>query len=119
MPGIIGKKLGMTSVFTDDGKQVPCTIIQAGPCVITQIKTVEKDGYKALQLAYDDAKEKNTPKALLGHFKKAGTTPKRKLLELKGFVLPWKVGDVIRSTISKMIAMLTLLLYLRERVSRE
>ncbi|MGB9745547.1 MAG: 50S ribosomal protein L3 [Bacteroidales bacterium] len=95
MPGIIGKKLGMTSVFTDDGKQVPCTIIQAGPCVITQIKTVEKDGYKALQLAYDDAKEKNTPKALLGHFKKAGTTPKRKLLELKGFVLPWKVGDVI------------------------
>ncbi|MFN8207915.1 MAG: 50S ribosomal protein L3 [Bacteroidales bacterium] len=95
MPGLIGKKVGMTSVFTQDGKQVACTVIQAGPCVITQIKSPEKDGYKAVQLAYDDKKEKHTPKAMIGHFKKAGTTPKRMLIELKGWIRPWKVGDVI------------------------
>jgi large subunit ribosomal protein L3 len=95
MPGLIGKKVGMTSVFMQDGKQVACTVIEAGPCVITQIKSPEKDGYKAVQLAYDDKKEKHTPKAMIGHFKKAGTTPKRMLIELKGWIRPWKVGDVI------------------------
>ncbi|MBL7111644.1 MAG: 50S ribosomal protein L3 [Bacteroidales bacterium] len=95
MPGLIGKKVGMTSVFDDQGKNVPCTVIEVGPCVVTQIKTEEKDGYRAVQLAYDDKKEKHTTKAMLGHFKKAKTTPKRKVIELKGFVKDWKPGDVI------------------------
>ena len=81
MPGIIGKKVGMTSVFGDDGKNIPCTVVEAGPCVVTQVKNVETDGYEAIQLAYDDKKEKNTSKALLCHFKKADTTPKRKVVE--------------------------------------
>jgi large subunit ribosomal protein L3 len=81
MPGIIGKKVGMTSVFGDDGKNIPCTVIEAGPCVVTQVKSVETDGYEAIQLAYDDKKEKNTSKSLLCHFKKAGTTPKKKVVE--------------------------------------
>ena len=83
MPGLIGKKIGMTSVFDADGKNIPCTVIEAGPCVVTQIRTVEKDGYAAVQLAYDEMKEKHTSKALKGHFDKAGTTPKRKLVEFK------------------------------------
>lgn len=95
MPGLIGKKLGMTSVFDENGNQVACTVIQAGPCVVTQVKTPETDGYKALQLAFDDKKEKQTTKALAGHFKKAGTTPKRKLVEIQGFVRDWKLGDII------------------------
>jgi large subunit ribosomal protein L3 len=95
MPGLIGKKIGMTSVFDADGKYVPCTVIQAGPCVVTQIKSEEKDGYKAVQLAFDDRKEKNTSKALIGHFKNASTSPKNKVIELKGFVKDWKLGDVI------------------------
>jgi large subunit ribosomal protein L3 len=95
MPGLIGKKVGMTSVFDEEGKSVPCTVIEVGPCVVTQIKTEEKDGYKAVQLAYDDKKEKHTSKAMLDHFKKAKTTPKRKVIELKGFVKDWKPGDVI------------------------
>ncbi|MDR1896835.1 MAG: 50S ribosomal protein L3 [Prevotellaceae bacterium] len=81
MPGIIGKKVGMTSVFGEDGKNIPCTVIEAGPCVVTQVKSVEIDGYEAIQLAYDEKKEKNTSKPLLFHFKKAGTTPKKKLVE--------------------------------------
>jgi large subunit ribosomal protein L3 len=81
MPGIIGKKVGMTSVFGDDGKNIPCTVIEAGPCVVTQVKSVETDGYEAIQLAYDDKKGKNTSKSLLCHFKKAGTTPKKKVVE--------------------------------------
>jgi len=85
MSGIIGKKVGMTSVYDAAGKYVPCTVIQAGPCVITQIKTIENDGYTAVQLAFDDKKEKSTTKPLLGHFKKAGVSPKRKLVEFKGF----------------------------------
>jgi large subunit ribosomal protein L3 len=85
MSGIIGKKVGMTSVYDTVGNYVPCTVIEAGPCVITQIKTVETDGYKAVQLAFDDKKEKSTTKPLLGHFKKAGVSPKRKLVEFKGF----------------------------------
>ena len=95
MPGLIGKKIGMTSVFDDQGKSVPCTIIEVGPCVVTQIKTHENDGYRAVQLAFDEKKEKHTSKAMLGHFKKAKTTPKRKIIELKGFVRDWKPGDVI------------------------
>jgi len=95
MPGLIGKKVGMTSVFDDQGKSIPCTIIEVGPCVVTQIKTEENDGYSAVQLAYDEKKEKHTSKAMMGHFKKAKTTPKRKVIELKGFVKDWKPGDVI------------------------
>jgi large subunit ribosomal protein L3 len=95
MPGLIGKKVGMTSIYDADGKNIPCTVIQAGPCVVTQVKTVESDGYAAVQLAFDDKKEKNTPKAMQGHFAKANTVPKRKVIELKGFVKDWKAGDVI------------------------
>lgn len=85
MAGIIGKKIGMTSVFSAEGKNIPCTVIEAGPCVVTQVKTVETDGYAAVQLAYDDKKEKNTGKPLLGHFAKAGTTPKAKVAEFPVF----------------------------------
>jgi len=95
MPGLIGKKIGMTSIFDGDGKNVPCTVIQAGPCVITQVKTVENDGYAAIQLAFDDKKEKHTTNALLGHFRKAGTEPKKKVVELRGVVQDWKTGDVV------------------------
>ncbi|KPK85219.1 MAG: 50S ribosomal protein L3 [Bacteroides sp. SM23_62_1] len=95
MPGLIGKKIGMTTVFNDQGKSVPCTVIEVGPCVVTQIKTVENDGYRAIQLAYDEKKEKHTSRAMMGHLKKAKTTPKRKIIELKGFVKDWKPGDVI------------------------
>ena len=95
MPGLIGKKIGMTSIFDKDGKNIPCTVIQAGPCTVTQVKTVENDGYASVQLAFDEKKEKNTPKAEQGHFSKANTTPKKKVIELKGFVKNWKAGDVI------------------------
>ncbi len=95
MPGLIGKKVGMTSVYDEAGNNVPCTVIKVGPCVITQIKTVEKDGYAGIQMAFDEKKEKNTTKAMLGHFRKANTTPKRKIIELRGFVKHWKPGDVI------------------------
>ncbi len=83
MSGLIGKKIGMTSVYSAEGKNIPCTVIEAGPCVVTQIKTLEKDSYEAVQIAYDDKSEKNTSNSLLGHFKKAGTTPKRKMAEFK------------------------------------
>ena len=96
MPGLIGKKIGMTSVFSAEGKNIPCTVIEAGPCVVTQIRTVEKDGYAAVQLAYDEITEKHASKALLGHFKKAGTTPRRKLVEFKAnFAGELKLGDVL------------------------
>ena len=95
MPGLIGKKIGMTSIYDDNGKNIPCTVVQAGPCVVTQIKTVDDDGYAAVQLSFDDKKEKNTPRAMNGHFAKANTLPKRKVIELKGFVKDWKPGDVI------------------------
>ncbi|MBN1788897.1 MAG: 50S ribosomal protein L3 [Bacteroidales bacterium] len=95
MPGLVGKKVGMTSIFDENGVNVPCTVLEIGPCVVTQVKTKESDGYKALQIAFDDKKEKNTPNAMKGHFKKANTTPKRKIVELTGFVLDWKLGDVI------------------------
>lgn len=85
----------MTSVFSDEGKNVPCTVIEVKPNVVTQIKTREVDGYNAVQLSFEEKKEKHTSKAMLGHFKKAKTTPKKKIIELKGFVKDWKPGDVI------------------------
>jgi LSU ribosomal protein L3P len=95
MPGLIGKKIGMTSVYSAEGKSIPCTVIEAGPCVVTQIKTVDTDGYEALQLAFDEKKEKRTTKALDGHFKKANTTPKKKLVEFSGFENEYQLGDII------------------------
>jgi large subunit ribosomal protein L3 len=85
MPGIIGRKIGMTSIYSAEGKATPCTVIEAGPCVVTQVKTQEKGGYEAVQLGFGDRKEKNTPNALKGHFKKANTTPKQKLVEFEEF----------------------------------
>ncbi len=93
MPGLLGKKIGMTSVFSADGKNVPCTVIEVGPCVVTQVKTLEKDGYEALQLGFQDKKDKHTTKPEAGHFKKAGVTPKRHLAEFKGFDASYKLGD--------------------------
>ncbi len=95
MPGLLGKKIGMTSVFSADGKNVPCTVIEVGPCVVTQIKTVEKDGYNAVQLGFEEAKEKNTTAPMAGHFKKAGTTPKRHLAEFTDFEGELNLGDSI------------------------
>ena len=85
----------MTSVFDENGKNIPCTVIEVGPCVVTQIKTVDNDGYDAVQLSFDEKKEKNTTKPEMGHYKKAGTTPKRKVVEFKGVEANWKLGDVI------------------------
>lgn len=96
MPGLIGKKIGMTSVYSAEGKNIPCTVLEAGPCVVTQVKKVDTDGYEAVQLSYGEKKEKNTPKALQGHFKKANTTPKRKLVEFQ-FEEEKNLGDVITS----------------------
>ena len=96
MPGLIGKKIGMTSVFGANGENIPCTVIEAGPCVVTQIRTVETDGYAAVQLAYDEIKEKHASAPLRGHFEKAGTTPKRKLVEFSAnFAQELKLGDVL------------------------
>ncbi len=96
MAGIIGKKIGMTSVFSVEGKNIPCTVIEAGPCVVTQVKTEESDGYNALQLGYGEKKEKNTTKAEFGHLKKAGTSPKRSLVEFRNtFEKPHKLGDLV------------------------
>jgi large subunit ribosomal protein L3 len=95
MPGLIGKKIGMTSVFVADGRNLPCTVIEVGPCVVTQIKTVEKDGYAALQLGFEDKNEKHTNKAEMGHFAASGTTPKRNLVEFSGFEGEFKLGDAI------------------------
>lgn len=94
MPGLIGKKIGMTSMYNEEGKLIPCTVIAAGPCVVTQIKTEEKDGYEAVQLAYGDKREKNTSAPLRGHFKKAKTTPKRKLVEFDG-MSELRLGDKV------------------------
>ena len=96
MPGLIGKKVGMISVFGADGKNIPCTVVEAGPCVVTQVRTVETDGYEAVQLAYDEKKEKRTSAALKGHFEKAGTTPKKKLVEFPmDFAGELKLGDTL------------------------
>ena len=95
MSGIIGKKVGMTSIFDAEGKNIPCTVIEAGPCVVTHLRTAEKDGYDAVQLAFDEKKEKNTSGPLKGHFAKAGTTPKRKLVEFKTFEDEKSLGDTV------------------------
>ncbi|MDA3780942.1 MAG: 50S ribosomal protein L3 [Bacteroidales bacterium] len=95
MPGIIGKKIGMTSIFSADGKNIACTVIEAGPCVVTQVRSKDIDGYDALQLAFKDKREKKTTKALLGHFKKANTAPKRVLHEFKNFEKAYGLGDQI------------------------
>lgn len=101
MSGIIGKKIGMTSIFDNDGKSIPCTVIEAGPCVVTQVKTKEVDGYDAIQIAYDDKKEKHTTKALKGHFAKAGVSPKRYVTEFTRFEKGHekKFGDVLNADI--------------------
>ena len=95
MPGLLGKKIGMTSVFSAEGKNVPCTVIELGPCVVTQVKSEEKDGYSAVQLGFEDAKEKNVSAPLKGHFAKAGVTPKRHLAEFTGFAQEMNLGDTV------------------------
>ena len=95
MSGLIGKKIGMTSIFDENGKNVPCTVIQAGPCVVTQVRTEEKDGYEAVQLGFDDKTEKSAIKAEMGHAKKAGTSVKKKVVEFQGFDEEYKLGDTI------------------------
>ena len=94
MSGLIGKKIGMTSIYDNSGKNIPCTILQVGPCIITQIKTEEKDGYSSFQLGFDD-KTKESNKATQGHFKKSKSSPKRKLVEFSGYEGEFKVGDKI------------------------
>ncbi|MGP2569721.1 50S ribosomal protein L3 [Ornithobacterium rhinotracheale] len=102
MSGIIGKKIAMTSLYDANGKNIPCTIIEAGPCVVTQVRTVETDGYSSVQLGFDDKKEKNAGKALTGHFKKAGTTPKHKLVEFYGdFVNEMSLGQEVKVDLFK------------------
>ena len=100
MAGIIGKKVGMTAVYNDAGKHIACTVVQAGPCVVTQVRTQEKDGYESVQLAYEEKKVKNTTKPLQAHFAKAKTTPKKKLIEFKNFkkndrLANIKLGDTV------------------------
>lgn len=95
MSGLIGKKVGMTSIFDADGKCIPCTVIEAGPCVVTHVKTKEKDGYSATQLSFDNKKEKHSTAAMKGHFAKANTSPKNKVLEFKHFKTEQKIGDVL------------------------
>ena len=95
MSGLVGKKIGMTSLFDDKGKNVPCTIIEAGPCTVTQIKNNTKDGYESLQLSFEEKKKKLTNKSLTGHFEKAKTTPKKKSMEFKDFGQDFNLGDVI------------------------
>lgn len=95
MSGLIGKKIGMTSIFDKDGKQIACTVIEAGPCVVTQVKTIESDGYNAVQIAYGEAKEKNTPGAIMGIVRKANTGAKHRFAEFKGFEQALQVGEVL------------------------
>ncbi|MEQ9467696.1 MAG: 50S ribosomal protein L3 [Ekhidna sp.] len=100
MPGLIGRKVGMTSIFDENGKSIACTLVEAGPCVVTQVKNEETDGYRAVQLAYGERKEKNTPKALQGHFAKSKTTSKAKIVEFRDFRAEFddkvKLGNEIR-----------------------
>ncbi len=99
MSGLIGKKVGMTSLFDTDGNLVGCTVIEAGPCVVTHVKTKDTDGYEAIQLAYGERREKNTTSALMGHYKKASTTPKVKAHEFKEFEDGLKLGDTVDASI--------------------
>ena len=95
MSGLIGKKIGMTNIFAEDGKILPCTVVQAGPCIVTQVRTKNHDGYDALQLGFNEKSEKSTNKPELGHYKKSATTPMKKLVEFKGFENDYKLGDKI------------------------
>lgn len=95
MSGLLGKKIGMTSIFDKNGKNVPCTVIQAGPCIVTQVRRKETDGYEAIQLAFEEKKEKHTTKAMAGHFAKAKTTPKRHIAEFTRFEEKKHFGDVL------------------------
>ncbi|MGB5480395.1 MAG: 50S ribosomal protein L3 [Eudoraea sp.] len=95
MSGLIGKKVGMTSIFDDNGKNIPCTVIEAGPCVVTQVRTEEVDGYNALQLGFDDKAEKRANKAEMGHFKKAGSSTKKKVVEFRDFEGDFKLGETV------------------------
>lgn len=101
MSGLIGKKIGMTSIFDENGKNIPCTVIEAGPCIVTQVRTLEVDGYEALQLGFDDKAEKRANKAELGHAKKAGVSPKKKVVEFQDFEGEYKLGDTI--TVEKFV----------------
>ena len=101
MPGLIGKKIGMTSVFSAEGENIPCTVLEVGPCVVTQVKTDETDGYNALQIGFAEGREKNSTKPLLGHFKKSGTGPKKVLAEFSNYKNDWKLGDTITIDIFK------------------
>ena len=95
MSGLIGKKIGMTSLFDDNGKNIPCTVLEAGPCLVTQVRTVEVDGYNAVQLGFDDKAEKQVSKAAEGHFRKAKVTPKKKLVEFQNFEQELNLGDTV------------------------
>ncbi len=95
MSGLIGRKIGMTSIFDENGKNIPCTVIETGPCTVTQVRTEEVDGYNALQLGFDDKAEKQVNKAAAGHFKKAGVSAKRKVVEFRDFEGDYKLGDTI------------------------
>ncbi|HAD98121.1 MAG TPA: 50S ribosomal protein L3, partial [Cryomorphaceae bacterium] len=95
MPGLIGKKIGMTSLFDENGKNLPCTVIEAGPCVVSQVKTTETDGYNAIQIAYGDRSEKNVAQQQIGHFKKAGVPVKHRIIEVDGFDNEVKLGDEV------------------------
>ena len=117
MSGLIGKKIGMTSVYSAEGKNIPCTVIEAGPCVVTQIKTVEKDTYEAVQIAYDEKSEKHTSSSLLGHFKKAGTTPKRKMAELLNDAHPEWCFSTCEKRIANWLAVAEYALYIPMRES--
>ncbi|RPG61833.1 MAG: 50S ribosomal protein L3 [Flavobacteriaceae bacterium TMED206] len=101
MSGLVGKKIGMTSLFDDKGKNIPCTIIEAGPCIVTQVKNNQKDGYKSLQLSFDEKRKNLTNKSLAGHFEKAKTTPKKKSMEFKGFEKDLNLGDTINVDLFK------------------
>ena len=101
MSGLIGKKIGMTSIFDENGKNIPCTVLEVGPCVVTQVRTIEVDGYEALQLGFDDKKEKNAIKAEVAHFKKAGSSVKKKVVEIKDFEENYNLGDVITADLFK------------------
>ena len=98
MPGLIGRKIGMTSIYSAEGKATPCTVLEVGPCVVTQLKTQDRDGYEAVQLGFGERKENRTPNALKGHFKKANTTPKSKVVEFKGMD-GLNLGDVVDTSI--------------------
>ena len=96
MPGLIGKKVGMTSMYSEAGKNLPCTVLEVGPCVVTQVKTEDKDGYAAVQVGFGDRKENRTNKAMAGHFKKAGVHARQELVEFQGFEQDYNPGDEVK-----------------------